>query len=225
MPRVLVVADIQLFLEGLRDLLLRQPGIEVVAALSNVDAALAHVTAQPPDFVLIDLATPDSLLLVRTLAAQHPEVAVVMLGLPDRDDELLRCAEAGVAGYVPREASLAELVATIETTVRGELRCSPRAAAVLLRRVASLAATAPAVPTAASLTDRELEIARFLDQGMSNKDIARQLGIETSTVKNHVHNLLSKLQVHRRAEAGQLLRPQARWHRGRPGAADFTPRT
>jgi len=107
---------------------------------------------------------------------------------------------------VPRAASVEDLVAALESVGRGELLCSAQTAAALLRRVAALAAgrSAPAQPLS-NLTRREREIGGLLEAGLSNKDIAVQLGIEVATVKNHVHNVLEKLQVHRRGQAAARL--------------------
>ena len=131
---------------------------------------------------------------------------MVALGVADADDHVLGCAEAGVAGYVPRDASLDDLVAVIESAFRGEAICSPRIAGSLLRRIATLAAGQNGTMPLAHLTGREREIVRLIDRGLSNKEIARDLGIEVATVKNHVHNILEKLQVRRRGEAAARMR-------------------
>jgi DNA-binding NarL/FixJ family response regulator len=176
-----------------------------------------------PDLVLVDLATTDSLVAIQALARISPEIHVVALGMPDSEADLVRYAEAGVAGYVSRDATLADLDATLVSAVRGELRCTPRAARVLLRRVASLAAGLDGAGAGASLTARELEIAGMIDAGLCNKDIARRLGIEVSTVKNHVHNILEKLNVRRRGEAARRLRPLLRWPPDSPATKGMTP--
>ena len=117
------------------------------------------------------------------------------------ESDVLTCAEAGVAGFVPVEASLADLVATVEGVARGEFACSARIAGVLLRHVGNLALARTSPRALPALTARELEVLRLLDGRCSNKQIARQLGIEVATVKNHVHRLLEKLHVHRRMDA------------------------
>src|SRR5439155_827652 len=109
-----------------------------------------------------------------------------------------------------REASIDDLVTVIESVARGEAICSPRVAAGLLRRVAALAAGHGGDLPRAQLTNREREIVRLIDNGLSNKEIARALGIEVATVKNHVHNILEKLQVHRRGEAAARVRGTSR---------------
>jgi DNA-binding NarL/FixJ family response regulator len=152
-----------------------------------------------PDIALLDIAMPDGTLTVRALADSAPGVRVVALGVPENDGPVLACAEAGVAGFVPRDGSLEDLVETLKRVVRGEVLCSPRIIGSLFRRVAELAAHP--LPPVGRLTQRELEILGLIDQKLSNKEIARRLTIELSTVKNHVHSILKKLQVRRRADA------------------------
>jgi len=128
----------------------------------------------------------------------------------------------GIAGFVTSEASVAELVAAIESVARGESLCSPSVVAALLRRLGSLARSwAEADPTQ-PLTRREREILELIDEGLSNKQIAQRLRIELPTVKNHVHNILGKLGVRRRAEAAALVRPSLMLQRSVEG---FSPGT
>ena len=214
--RLLIVADIRLYQEGLAKILACEPRLEVVGTAADMSAAMRLVTACQVDVALVDMAMPQSLAAVRGVAVAAPHVKVVAVGVRDSEQDVVACAEAGVAGYVPRGASVADLVAVLECVGRGELLCSPSAAATLLRRVTALASGLGATGhPASSLTPREREIADLLEAGLSNKDIARRLGIEVATVKNHVHNLLEKLQVHRRAQAVARLhgadpRPSAR---------------
>jgi|SRR5882762_8755321 len=209
MIRVLVVANIRIYREGLTDALARVEHLAVVAGVSNLDAALQELRASRPDVVLVDMAMETGLATARALLSAEPGLRVIALGVPDVEKDLIACAEAGIAGLVPREASLNDLVATLESTARGELMCSPRTAATLLRRLARLAAERDETSPATPLTAREREILGFLDRGISNKEIARGLGIEVPTVKNHVHNILEKLKVHRRGEAAALVRRRA----------------
>lgn len=206
MIRVAIVADTRLYREGLAQVLGRDSRISVVATVARHDEALASLPAVQADVVLVDMATPDSCRLVRAMLDRVPHARVIALGVAEDGDDVLGCAEAGVAGYVPREASIEDLVAAVESVARGEAICSPRVAASLLRRVAALAATHEGALPLAHLTIREREIIRLIDDGLSNKEIARHLGIEVATVKNHVHNILDKLQVHRRGEAAARMR-------------------
>jgi DNA-binding NarL/FixJ family response regulator len=205
--RVVIAADIRLYREGLALALGGRGGFAVAGFASRAADAVAAVRDLRPDVALIDLAMPESLGVIRALAEAAPGVKVVALAVPEVDLSVLACAEAGVAGYVPRDGSLEDLVQAIESAARDELHCSPRIAASLFRHVAALSADrARAADERAPLTTREVEIVRLIDRGLANKEIARTLCIEVATVKNHVHNILEKLQVSRRGEAAARVR-------------------
>jgi two-component system nitrate/nitrite response regulator NarL len=129
--------------------------------------------------------------------------------VPELEQEILECAEAGVAGYVTRNGSLADLIATIESVGRDEIIVSPRVAAALVRRLALLAAERRGPSARRALTSRERDVVMLLEGGLSNKEIAERLCIEVTTVKHHVHNILKKLRVSRRGEAAAKLRGAA----------------
>lgn len=210
MVRVLIAAEIRLYREGLADMLRQEPGIEVVATVSGADDAVRALRVHAPDIALVDLASRDNAWIVRALAAAAPDTRVIGLSIPDSEADLLASAEAGVAGYVTRDGSIEDVVAAIEAAARGEALCSPRMAATLFQRVATLALERSPQSIESRLTRRELQILDLIDQGMSNKEIARQLTIELSTVKNHVHNILEKLGVNRRTEAAARARTRRR---------------
>jgi two-component system nitrate/nitrite response regulator NarL len=131
----------------------------------------------------------------------------------DRTDDVVAIVEAGVAGYVPKEASVADLVSTLECVSRGEMPCSPRVAAGLSRRIAELAPDLDSLQRT-SLTVRERQVLALVADDLSNKEIAQRLCIEVTTVKNHVHNMLEKLQVPTRHDAVALVHRQpdeSRW--------------
>ena len=214
MIRVLIVAEIRLYREGLAQLLGRRSGMTVVGVKSDLREAATDIQGLEPDVVVLDMAMAESYATVRDLKRLAPGVAVVALGVGELEGDILACVEAGVAGYVTREGSLEDLVAVLESAVRGELQCSPEIAGSLVRRLAALAANREASPSQARLTGRESEIVRLLEHDLSNKEIAVRLGIEVATVKNHVHNLLEKLNIHRRTEAARLFRHLPVWTRG-----------
>ena len=205
---LVVIAPIRLFREGLVALFTECEGIEVVAAAVAREDGLAHVRIRRPDVVLVALGPGAHAPLVHELLETAPGTRVVMLGVTDDDPEVLPLAEAGVAGYVTTEASGAEIVSVVESVSRGEMPCSPRLAATLLRRVASLAQERRVPSALDELTAREREVVELLGEGLSNKEIANDLQIEVATVKNHVHNILEKLRVTRRTEAAALARRQ-----------------
>jgi two-component system nitrate/nitrite response regulator NarL len=208
--RVMVLADVRLYREGLTRLLAGQEGLTVVGAAAVTEDSLLRVSAEHADVVLIEGATACETSVVRELARLAPEAKVVAYGVVDEDRQALRCAEAGVAAFVTGEATGEQLVGAILGVGRGEFSCSPRIAALLLRRVRALSQGVGPHVAHARLTPRERAIAALVADGLSNKEIAARLGIELCTVKNHVHHILEKLHVSRRTQAA------ARFRRTRP---------
>ncbi len=206
MIRILIVADIRLYREGLAESLGRRERMQVVGTRASSQEATAALDECQPDVVLVDMAMQEGVTIARALLDHRPQVRVVALAVPEVEREMITCAELGVSGLVPREASLDDLVETLESAARGEVRCSPRMTGVLLRRLAALASGQLAAGHSPPLTTRERDVVDLVDHGLSNKEIARRLGIEVATVKNHVHNILEKLQVHRRGEAAARVR-------------------
>jgi DNA-binding NarL/FixJ family response regulator len=197
-PTVLIIGDVRLYCDGLAHLLRRDGRLDVIGPAYDAGAGLLQLRSAAADAVLIDLAIPGAMQLIRDCADLPHRPPIVALSVPESDVDIILCAEAGVSGYVAREADLEQLVETILAALGDEMRCPPRVAMALLRRVATLA---PARSTASSLTRREREVLTLIDSGLSNKEIAQRLGIELSTAKNHVHHILEKLGVGRRIEA------------------------
>jgi DNA-binding NarL/FixJ family response regulator len=204
--RILIASDVRLYSEGIRQFLSGTTDLEVIGIVADTTEAIRQVSESSPDVVLLDQALPRGLEVLRALRELQSPCRVVALGVPDHEEILLTWAEAGVAGFVPRDATVESLRDTISSAARGELNCSARVAGTLLQRLQHRARDLPDLPPRLALTNREVEIVQLVDQGMSNKEIAARLGIEIATVKNHVHNVLEKLQVHRRAEAAARLR-------------------
>jgi two-component system, NarL family, nitrate/nitrite response regulator NarL len=212
MIRVLVVSAIRLYREGLAGSLARDGRFDVAGTAADVGECLDAVRTLRPDVVLLDLTIADALGAVRAVAGSQTKL--IALGVREVESDVVEAAEAGVSGYVGRDASLQELVDAVECTARGESPCPPHIAALLIGRLAAAAATrGPARDLASKLTPREAEIVDLIDEGLSNKQIAGRLSIEPATVKNHVHNILEKLDVTRRGEAAAALR---RADRGSP---------
>jgi DNA-binding NarL/FixJ family response regulator len=201
--RVFVLADVSVHRAGLQELLERQARIHVIGAAATVPESTDKISNLEPDVVLLDLVGEDRVAAITALVQAIPGVKVIACSVPETEEDVIPCAEAGVAACLPRETPLPELAATIEHVASGNSSASPRVAAMLLRRVATLAA---ARSPKAHLTPREEEILDLIDDGLSNKQIARRLSIELPTVKNHVHNILEKLDVHRRYEAAARMR-------------------
>ena len=205
--RTAILGEVRLFRDGLASLLRGSPAVDVVATAATLAEALQVIERDQPEALLLDMAMPNALEQIQALAGASRDLKIVALGVPETATDVMPCAEAGAAGYVPRDASVDDLIGALQAAARGELRCSVRIAAALLRRVAELArtrtgmhpGTRATLPTA--LTARELDVLRLLEAGRTNKDIARELGIELATAKNHVHNVLEKLGVRGRAQA------------------------
>ncbi|MCP4664720.1 MAG: response regulator transcription factor [bacterium] len=199
MLRVLMVSDTRLYREGVAQILAQYEAFEVTPVVGSSEEILAGLERFAPDVVLLDTGIPDALSLVREIGNRSAG-RVVALGLAEVETDVVAFAEAGIAGYVGRDASIEELISAIESAMRQELCCSRKIAGILLRRVAVLA-LGRGETEEVHLTPREHEVVALLEQGLMNKEIARDLHVEVATVKNHVHNILDKLGVHTRGEA------------------------
>src|ERR1051325_1792021 len=209
MIRALIAGRSRVHREALAAVLAQAGRVRVLGTVSHREEVLTHLAEAPPDIVLVDFATPEAASIVAEIRRQTPRVKVVAITLGETETEVIQLAEAGVAGYVLPDGSLDDLIIAVESAGRGGLYCPPPGAFTLLRRVGAMALSlsnqAEHGPIDA-LTQREREILQLVDQGMSNKQIAGHLGIELATAKNHVHNILKKLHVHRRINASTWYR-------------------
>jgi len=203
---VFVVADVDLHAECLALALASRRDITVVGTAPCRSSATRLIEDASPDVLIVDVASPGALHLISDVVAASSPPSVIAVDAPEAEDDIVSCIEAGVSAFVPADASLADLLATLTRVGRGESVVSPRVATTLIRRVRELA-DAQAVDSSQALTQRELEILVLIDRGLSNKEIAGALSIEVSTVKNHVHHILGKLDVSRRTEAPGKLWP------------------
>jgi two-component system, NarL family, nitrate/nitrite response regulator NarL len=207
--RVFVVSDVRIYREGLSLALTGAGGFDVVTIAGSDPNLLPSIEGARPDAVIVDLSA-SGMGLIRRIRTELPQLRVVAFGVDDNEQDILACAETGVAGYVCREASSEELADNLRSAIRDEIVCSPKIAASLFRRLASLAGRATAGDD--RLTIRERQVLALIRDGLANKQIAAELSIAEATVKNHVHNLLEKLHVKRRAQAASL--PAARHRAG-----------
>jgi DNA-binding NarL/FixJ family response regulator len=203
--RVFIVSDVRLYREGLSDLLGRVERLTVVGAARSAGEAAERLSELRPDVVLVDTGAPSNVDAAHGVAQAAPDSQVVAVAAPESEEEVISLAEAGVLGYVTRDQSLDDLVTAIESASRNEMVCSPWIASLLVKRVRTLAAEHRRDPTPRRLTAREHQILELVAHGLSNKEIAARLHIEVATVKNHVHNILEKLEVSRRSEAVALM--------------------
>jgi DNA-binding NarL/FixJ family response regulator len=208
LTRVFICIATRLYREGLAHFLAEDGRLQVAGAAPDVATTLGSSVARDADLLLVDVGPHASGVRgLRRLAAGFPGAKPVALAIEESTD-VVACAEAGARGYVTRDASLEELVTTLEAVGRDELVCTPTVAAVLMRRVGSLARISQRDEAGGErrLTARQLEVALLVERGLSNKQIARELTIELATVKNHVHGILDRLELSTRTEIGDWLR-------------------
>ena len=203
--RVLLVDDQALFREGLRTLLSVQPAFEVVGEASNGEEAIQESLAHHPDVVLMDLRMPvmDGVIATRRLHSLQPQTRVIVLTTFDDDESVFDGLRAGAVGYLLKDVASVKLFEAIRGAAKGESFLQPSVAAKVLEEFSRLANQAPAHPQALiePLSDRELEVLRQVATGSSNKEIAATFVIAEGTVKNHLTNILRKLEVQDRAQA------------------------
>lgn len=210
-PRALLVGRHRLFRDCLAALLEDGGRLRVSHAVDDLEQAMESLAGSTPDLVLIDLSRPQetSLERLRELSRHDDGMRVVVLGLRDEEDALLRCIEAGAAGYVLQESSLQDLFSALDRVLAGEVFCSQRVTYSMFRRLGRLAREhrRREQVEALDLTPRELEVLRLIADGLTNRQIAERVCLSIYTVKNHVHNLLEKLGVdHREAAVDRAYR-------------------
>jgi DNA-binding NarL/FixJ family response regulator len=233
MIRVVLVDDQTLMRQGIQTLLELEPDLEVVGVASNGREAIAVVERARPDVVLMDIRMPeiDGVAATRVLTERFPAMGVIILTTFDDDEYVFEGLKAGARGYLLKDVSSDDLAEAVRAVAAGQALIQPSIARKVVAEFSRLAAggdreatrqqagdarqaTGEAQPRvsrlaspASSLTERELEVLRAMARGLSNKEIADRLVITEGTVKNHVSNLLGKLEVRDRTQA--VLKGQA----------------
>ncbi len=194
--RIVIADDHAVVRQGLRMLLSLDPELEIVGEAANGQQALQAAHELHPDVVLMDLMMPvmDGIEAIGRVRKELPETEVVALTSVLEDTAVIGAIRAGAIGYLLKDSGSDELVRAIKAAVHGQVQLSPQAAAFLMREVR-------APEPVDELTDRELDVLRLLAAGLSNKEIAYSLTIGEKTVKTHVSNILSKLNVVSRTQA------------------------
>ncbi|HYZ11578.1 MAG TPA: response regulator transcription factor [Actinomycetota bacterium] len=203
--RVLIADDHALFRRGLEMVLDNEPDIEVVGEAHDGDQAVDRATELMPDVVLMDVRMPrrTGIEATQKIKEQLPHVKILVLTNSDEEADLYDSIKAGASGYLLKEISSDEVAESIRSVVEGHSRISPAMASKLLSEFQAMTRRQderqPLAPP--RLTDRELEVLGLVAQGKGNRDIATELYISENTVKNHIRNILEKLQLHSRMEA------------------------
>ena len=201
--RILIVSDMRLFSEALGLRLGQHQGMSVVGVV-ECDAALAVAADLEPDIALLDVGGLEGLAIAQGLATQHPDLRIVAIGAPASAGAALAAACPTIVAVIPREGSIEDVVELLE-----QLTAASAIDPAEERRPINKEARAFAADAKDALTAREQEILQLIERGLSNKEIARRLRIELGTVKNHVHNVLQKLQVRGRGEAAHSMRKRS----------------
>jgi DNA-binding NarL/FixJ family response regulator len=204
--RVAVLCEVRLYREAIAALLSEADGLEVVGTAAGPRNLPEQVRKASADVALLGVVRESGIDAIRETARHLPAGKVLVLGLSEPEDDVIAWVEAGAVGCVPRECTLESSVHAIKRVAAGEAFYSPRATASLSRRVRGLAADEALQCEQALLTARETQVLRLIRQGLSNKEISLHLSIEVATVKNHVHSILRKLNLHRRGDAAAWLR-------------------
>jgi DNA-binding NarL/FixJ family response regulator len=206
-----LICRVRLYHDSLLTLLNRQAGVTCLGSMDFSDDLVHALESVGPDAVLLETGSPEALTLASSLVKVRPRTRILGFGVDDVPVQVIACAEAGLCGYVPNSASIADLVQAARRVALGDMVCSAGIGDKLfdhLRRVALNEFAAAPVQT--MLTARQRQILELIREGLSNKEIAQRLSLGTSTVKNHVHGLLSRLQVGRRSEAAAGVHNAAR---------------
>jgi DNA-binding NarL/FixJ family response regulator len=205
--RALIVDDHALFRRGLEMVLAAEDDIELVGEASDGAEAVQKAGESLPDVVLMDIRMPKSsgIEACRAMKEVAPSSKIVMLTISDEEEDLFEAIRAGASGYLLKDIPLDEVADVVRAVHGGQSLINPSMAAKLLTEFAALnkrdqEERAEQVP-APKLTDREMQVLKLVAKGMNNRDIAKELFISENTVKNHVRNILEKLQIHSRMEA------------------------
>lgn len=208
----ILISQVCLFREYVSHALANDSTLKVVRVCETLDQGLGAVETLQPQMILLDAAFTAGPAATARLRHASPAAQVVAVALEETEETILDWAEAGMAGYVPSTASMSELPRLLRQIRWGEQSCSSRIAGSLLRRIGRMGHGREAGRQAPSvdLTPRERVILRHIRDGLTNKDIARQLDISLGTAKSHVHNIFGKLNLRSRAQvAARLARPLA----------------
>lgn len=201
--QILLVEDQTLMRQGLKTILDLEPGLRVIGEASDGENGVRLALEMRPDVILMDVQMPrlNGVDATAKLCRQWPEAKVIILTTFDRDDYVYQGVRAGALGYLLKDAPANRLIETIRRVHAGEVFIQPEIASRALREMMR-----PAAVATEPLSEREREVLLLLAQGASNKDMAEKLFITEGTVKNHVSNILAKLQAENRTQAADIAR-------------------
>jgi two-component system, NarL family, nitrate/nitrite response regulator NarL len=205
--KIIIASEVRFLRESLGEILGRNRAMLVIGHAQDSGQVLSMSHELRPDMVLLDAAVRNGIAAVRQLRETMARPRVVVFAVSESIESVVDWAEAGIAGYIPSNAALADLNALVTDIEAGRQACSGSVSAGLIRRIAATAGSPGEQKFCpARLTRRELEIVGLIGTGLSNKEIARRLNIGVATTKSHVHSVLNKLNVQRRGQAANWTR-------------------
>jgi len=202
---ILFISHVRLLREALLAVLNGTDGVKAFGASSR-DTAEAAALEFAPSLVVVDASHPEGATMVAAVQARFAKVRVVVLATRERDEDLLTWAKIGVSGYLASDISAHDLMSTMHRVEAGETAYPPKLTVLLMSRLADRGDDGSTRAGIHALTCREREIAALMAEGLSNKLIARRLGIAVATAKNHIHSILEKWDVRSRGEAAARYR-------------------
>jgi len=203
---IIVLTPVRLLGDGLAACFVSRPDMQAIAVVNDLASLRDKLSTTETHVVLIDVTQGVDLFDVRGIASNWPDVPLVALGLNEQRQEVIRCGRSGFAGYIARDASIDELCNSLSEIVAGRLACPPEISGSLLRALFRREPNSAGPDLSLALTRREAEVLELLGRGFSNKEIANDLCLSVATVKHHVHHVLEKLQLQRRAQAMRRVR-------------------
>ena len=203
--RVLVYSPTRLFGEGIAAFVGSIESVSAVRVEYELrDLEKSKILEFQASLAIFDVTSPQAIPLAR-IATLDSEVSTIAMAVPEIAEDVIACADAGFAAYVPRTATVSELAVIIDQVLKGGTVCDPRIARSLFNELARRRPKTENTGCDDYLTRREIKIARLLGRGLSNKEIAHELNLSVATIKNHVHAVLQKLQIDRRTQVTNLL--------------------
>ncbi|MFA6472374.1 MAG: response regulator transcription factor [Candidatus Latescibacterota bacterium] len=202
---LLIIEDNRLLREGIKAMIEKEPNFQVETASGNGENILKVICAQKPNILLLDIGLPkhDNVELLISLKARFPEIKIIMMGIVPIQEEILQFIEAGVSGFIVKDATIEDFLGTIRSVADGEKVLPSNMTKSLFSVIVDHAIKqygASKLIESVRMTRREREVVTLIADGMTNKEIADKLNLSAFTVKSHVHNILEKMALNTRVQ-------------------------
>jgi two-component system nitrate/nitrite response regulator NarL len=209
--RILIIEDNRLLRDGITTMLNEQPDMRVAATIGSGNNILLKTSQIKPHVILMDIGMKDikDVSIVELIRKKMPEIKIIGMGFIPTQADIVEFVEAGASGFILKNATVKEFIATIRSVAQGVKVLPPSLAGSLFSHVIEIAIKKKVkITNVVGMTKREREIIVLIADGLSNKEIARQLNIATHTVKSHVHNIMEKLALHTRLQIAKYTRDE-----------------